>query len=155
MRLRTSSSHKEGGSRYWAITTKNFVGAGGRVRSLITSNLEFLPVAGGRPKMVEMPGSQHEWPAELVLLAMGFVGPETDGIVAQFGLELDGMGNVKTDGAHATSARAVFSAGDMRRGQSLIVWAISEGRECARAVDVFLMGSSQLPPKGNMDLPRA
>ena len=154
MRLRTSSSHKEGGSRYWAITTKSFVGAGGRVRSLITANLEFLPVAGGRPKMIEMPGSQHEWPAELVLLAMGFIGPETDGIIARLGLELDKMGNVKTDANYMASVPGVFSAGDMHRGQSLIVWAISEGRECARAVDIHLMGSSQLPTKGNMDLPR-
>ncbi len=155
MRLRTSSSHKEGGNRYWAISTRKFVGAGGRLRSLITVNLEFTPGGpGGRLQMKEVPGSEHEWPTELVLLAMGFLGPEPDGVIAQLGLELDKQGNVKTGPNYQSSNPKVFSAGDMRRGQSLVVWAISEGREAARAVDEHLMGSSLLPTKGNADLPR-
>ncbi len=156
MRLRSSSSHFEGGTRYWSIMTKQFVGAQGRVRSLITVNLEFVPGGpGGRMQMREVPGSEHEWPTELVLLAMGFLGPESDGAIAQLGLELDKMGNVKTGPDYMSSVRGIFSAGDMRRGQSLVVWAISEGRECARAVDQFLMGHSDLPTKGGADLPRA
>lgn len=154
MRLRTSSSHKEGGQRFWAIHTKRFIGAGGRVRSLVTVNLEFSRAPEtGRMQMTEVPGSEHEWPVELVLLALGFVGPEPDGIVAQLGVELDERGNVKTR-QYATNVKGVFSAGDMRRGQSLIVWAISEGREAARAVDEHLMGFSLLPTKGETDLPR-
>ncbi len=153
MRLRTSSSHKEGGTRYWAIATKKFIGAGGRLRSLLTVNLEFVK-KDGRMQMLEVPGSEHEWPCELVLLAMGFTGPEPDGIIAQLGVQLDERGNVKAD-RYATTVPGVFSAGDMRRGQSLIVWAISEGREAARAVDEHLMGSSLLPTKGGTDLPRA
>ena len=153
MRLRTSSSHQEGGRRFWAISTKRFVGAGGRLRSLITVNLEFAK-KDGRVQMVEVPGSEHEWPTELVLLALGFLGPEPDGVVARLGVDLDERGNVKTEN-YATSVRGVFSAGDMRRGQSLIVWAISEGREAARAVDEYLMGFSLLPSKGGPDLPRA
>ena len=155
MRLRTSSSHQEGGSRYWAISTKRFVGAGGRIRSLVTVNLEFVPSPGGRPQIREVPGSEHEWPTELVLLALGFVGPEPDGIVARLGVELDKAGNVRADANYMTSVPGVFAAGDMRRGQSLVVWAISEGREAARAVDQHLMGYSELPTKGNGDLPRA
>ncbi|MBU1693232.1 MAG: glutamate synthase subunit beta [Verrucomicrobia bacterium] len=153
MRLRTSSSHKEGGRRFWAINTKQFVGAGVRVRSVITVNLEFVK-KDGRLQMVEVPGSEHEWPCELVLLALGFVGPEPDGIIARLGVDLDERGNVKTEN-YATRVKGVFSAGDMRRGQSLIVWAISEGREAARAVDEYLMGFSLLPTKGETDLPRA
>ena len=153
MRLRTSSSHKEGGARYWAIATKRFVGAGGRLRSLVTVNMEFVK-KDGRMQMQEVPGSEHEWPCELVLLAMGFTGPEPDGILAQLGAQLDERGNVKT-AQYMTTVPGVFSAGDMRRGQSLIVWAISEGREAARAVDEYLTGATLLPTKGNMDLPRA
>ncbi len=153
MRLRTSSSHKEGGARYWAIATKRFVGAGGRLRSLVTVNVEFVK-KDGRMQMQEVHGSEHEWPCELVLLAMGFTGPEPDGILAQLGAQLDERGNVKT-AQYMTTVPGVFSAGDMRRGQSLIVWAISEGREAARAVDEYLTGASLLPTKGNMDLPRA
>lgn len=155
MRLRSSSSHKEGGHRYWAIATRRFVGAGKRVRSLITVNVQFAPAPDGRPQMREVPGSEHEWPAELVLLALGFVGPEPDGVVAKLGVELDRFGNARTDGNYMTSVPAVFAAGDMHRGQSLIVWAISEGREAARGVDQYLMGYSELPAKGGVDLPRA
>jgi glutamate synthase (NADPH/NADH) small chain len=103
--------------------------------------------------MKEVPGSEKEWKADLVLLALGFVGPEPDGMIAQLGLKLDNRGNVETRN-HATSESGIFAAGDMRRGQNLVVWAISEGRECAHAVDTFLMGASQLPTKGDGDLPR-
>ncbi len=154
MRLRTSSSHKEGGRRYWSILTKKFVGAGNRIRSLITVNVEAV-VVNGRMQFQEVPGTEHEWPTELVLLALGFVGPEPDGVIAQFGVELDKFGNVKSDKNYMTSVPGVFAAGDMRRGQSLVVWAISEGREAARSVDQHLMGYSELPTKGNADLPRA
>lgn len=153
MRLRTSSSHKEGGQRYWSILTKKFIGAGGRLRSLITVNVEAV-VVDGKVKFQDVPGTEHEWPTELVLLALGFTGPEPDGIIAQLGLELDRFGNVKSDKNYMTSMPGVFAAGDMRRGQSLVVWAISEGREAARCVDHHLMGYSELPTKGNPDLPR-
>ena len=155
MRLRTSSSHKEGGDRFWNISTKKFVGAGGRVRSLVTVNIEWLPAKdGGRPQLREVPGTEHEWPVELVLLALGFLGPEPDGVIARLGIELDKFGNVKTNRDYMTSVPGVFASGDMRRGQSLIVWAISEGREAARGVDQYLMGYSELPTKGDVDLPR-
>jgi glutamate synthase (NADPH/NADH) small chain len=93
------------------------------------------------------------WPADLVLLALGFSGPETDTVISQMGLRLDAQGRIETDQHHRTSQPAVFAAGDARRGQSLIVWAISEGREAARAVDIHLMGQSALPTKGCCDLP--
>ncbi len=156
MRLRTSSSHEEGGQRFWKIVTKEFVGAGGRVRRLKTVNVDFQPVGpGGRMEMVELPGTEYEWKADLVLLALGFLGPEPDGIVAQLGVELDERNNVRTDDRYRTSVPRVYAAGDMRRGQSLVVWAISEGRECARCVDEDLMGWTDLPTKGPGDLPRA
>ena len=104
--------------------------------------------------MTEVPGTERDWKADLVLLALGFLGPETDGVVKQLGCELDPRGNVKAGADYQTSVPGVFAAGDARRGQSLIVWAISEGRECARGVDQFLMGSSQLPTKAGYDLPR-
>ncbi len=154
MRLRTSSSHQEGGRRYWCISTKKFIGANGRLRSLLTVNLQFAPGPDGRLRMQEVPGTEHEWPAELALLSMGFVGPEPDGVIARCGVALDAQGNVKTDEQYRTSAPGIFSAGDMRRGQSLVVWAISEGREAARCVDQHLMGWSELPAKGEADLPR-
>jgi glutamate synthase (NADPH/NADH) small chain len=106
------------------------------------------------PPCARFPGSEREWPADLVLLALGFSGPETDTVVTQFDLRLDARGNIETDSNHMTSRQAVFAAGDARCGQSLIVWAISEGREAARSVDTFLMGRSKLPTKGCCDLPR-
>jgi glutamate synthase (NADPH/NADH) small chain len=142
-RLRTSSSHEEGVSRDWSIATKAFVGEGGKVKALKAVRLEWKD---GR--MSEMPGSEFTLPADLVLLAMGFVSP-VQSILETFGVEKDARGNAKatTDGkdCYVTSVRKVFAAGDMRRGQSLVVWAIREGRQCARAVDEFLMGSSELP----------
>lgn len=154
MRLRESSSHHEGVDRFWCISTKAFVGSHGRVLALRTVNVAFEPGPDGRPRMVEAPGTEYEWPADLVLLAMGFVGPERDNAIAALGVETDARGNVKTDDAYRTNVDRIFAAGDMRRGQSLIVWAIAEGREAARAVDVYLMGHSNLPAKGEGDLPR-
>ena len=155
MRLRTSSSHEEGVHREWSINTRKFIGEKGRVTKLITTQIEFEPDSnGGRPRIKEVPGTDKEWPADLVLLALGFTGPEPGGVVEHLGVELDERGNIKTDDQYATNVPNVFAAGDGRRGQSLIVWAISEGREAARAVDLALMGQTELPTKGAGDLPR-
>ncbi|PKO20068.1 glutamate synthase [candidate division BRC1 bacterium HGW-BRC1-1] len=152
MILRTSSSHDEGEldgrlTRTWSVATKRFAGKDGRVEALHGVNLEWRPspTPGGRPEMHEAPGGEFELRADLVLLAMGFTGPETEGMISQWGLELDDRGNVCGDGNYATSVPGVFAAGDMRRGQSLVVWAIREGRQAARGVDMFLMGETQLP----------
>ena len=142
-RLRTSSSHEEGVNRGWSIATKAFIGSNNRVSALRAVRLEWKD---GKPR--EMPGTQFDMPADLVLLAMGFVSP-LQSMLDEFGVERDARSNVKadTDGpkAYATSVPKVFAAGDMRRGQSLVVWAIREGRQCARSVDEFLMGHSNLP----------
>jgi glutamate synthase (NADPH/NADH) small chain len=144
VKLRTSSSHEEGCQRDWAVATKEFVGENGRVKALRAVRVEWKD-----GKMTEVPGSQFEIRADLVLLAMGFLGPVQSGLLEQLGVEKDARSNVKagTDGAnaYATSVPKVFAAGDMRRGQSLVVWAIREGRQCACAVDEFLLGSSLLP----------
>jgi glutamate synthase (NADPH) small chain len=154
MRLRTSSSHEEGGRRYWNMLTKRFIGEDGKVDALETVAVQWIEEAGRPARFEEIPGSQKSWPADLVLLALGFSGPETDTLVAQLGLDLDEQGNIRTGSDFMTSRTCVFAAGDARRGQSLIVWAISEGREAARAVDLFLMGRSDLPQKQCCDLPR-
>jgi glutamate synthase (NADPH/NADH) small chain len=154
MKLRTSTSHDEGCERVFSVSTKKFIGENGRVTGLQTVNVEFQPLNGGPAKLVEAPGSEREWKADLVLLAMGFTGPEPDNIVAQLGVALDSRGNIRTDAAYRTSVPGVFSAGDGRRGQSLIVWAIAEGREAARCVDLELMGRTMLPTKAGHDLPR-
>jgi len=142
-RLRTSSSHEEGVQRDWSIATKAFIGEQGRVKALRAIRLEWKD---GKPQ--EMPGTEFEMPADLVLLAMGFVSP-LQSLLEELGVQKDARGNARadTDGpkAYATSVPKVFAAGDMRRGQSLVVWAIREGRQCARAVDEFLMGFSELP----------
>jgi glutamate synthase (NADPH/NADH) small chain len=142
-RLRTSSSHEEGVQRDWSIATKAFVAEGGRVKALKAVRLEWKD---GKPQ--EVPGSEFDMPADLVLLAMGFVSP-LQSMLDEFGVQKDQGGNAKadTEGARAytTSVPKVFAAGDMRRGQSLVVWAIREGRQAARAVDEFLTGSSELP----------
>jgi glutamate synthase (NADPH/NADH) small chain len=144
--LRTSTSHEEGCRREWSILTKEFRGdQHGNVESLLTVNVEWTKDDQGRHVMKEMPGTEKLWPCQLVLLAMGFVGPERQGPISDLGLELDPRGNVKTDGCYQTSVEGVFAAGDMRRGQSLVVWAIHEGREAARAVDKYLMGVTNLP----------
>ena len=143
LRLRTSSSHEEGVDRDWSVATKEFVGEGGKVKAL-----KAVRISWSDGKISEVPGSEFTVPADLVLLAMGFVSP-LQSVLDAFGVEKDARGNAKatTDGkgCYATSSPRVFAAGDMRRGQSLVVWAIREGRQCARAVDEFLMGSSELP----------
>jgi glutamate synthase (NADPH/NADH) small chain len=143
LKLRTSSSHEEGCQREFAISTKEFIGKNGKVTGLKTVHVEFKD-----GKFVEIPGTEKDYQADLVLLAMGFVSPVTT-ILDAFGIEKDGRGNAKasTDftGGYATSVPKVFAAGDIRRGQSLVVWAIREGRQAARAVDEFLMGCSDLP----------
>jgi glutamate synthase (NADPH/NADH) small chain len=142
-RLRTSSSHEEGAERDWSIATKELIGENGKVKKLKAVKLAWKD---GKPS--EVPGSEFDLPADLVLLAMGFVAP-VQSVLEAFGVEKDARGNARaaTEGAasYETSVPKVFSAGDMRRGQSLVVWAIREGRQCARAVDAFLMGSSELP----------
>jgi glutamate synthase (NADPH/NADH) small chain len=146
IKLRTSSSHEEGCQRDWSVATKRFEGANGRVESLVAARVEWQRDGSGAMRMVEVPGSEFALKADLVLLAMGFTGPGDSGIVEQFGVERDARSNVKasTDD-YQTSVPKVFAAGDMRRGQSLVVWAIREGRQCAHAIDAYLMGSSSLP----------
>jgi glutamate synthase (NADPH/NADH) small chain len=142
MTLKTSSSHEEGASRHWAIATKEFVGDdGGNLKALKVVDLEWKILEDGIPaQFVEVPGSERELPCELALLAMGFVNPQHEGLIKELDIELDGRGNVKaSEKSYQTNIGKIFTAGDMRRGQSLVVWAISEGRECARKVDEFLM----------------
>jgi glutamate synthase (NADPH/NADH) small chain len=144
---RSSSSHDEGGSREFAIATKRFCGEAGRVTGLEAVRLEFGPAdrATGRREMREIPGSEFVMPADLVLLAMGFVHPVHEGLVAGLGLRLDPRGNIAADTrAFATTEPGVFAAGDCRRGQSLVVWALWEGREAARSVDAYLVRQSRL-----------
>ncbi|NYT22429.1 glutamate synthase subunit beta [Alcaligenaceae bacterium] len=145
-RLRTSSSHEEGCQRDWAVATKAFEGSNGKVEKLIAARVEwFRDKATGQMKMREMEGSQFELKADLVLLAMGFTSPVAN-VLSAFGVDTDARGNARADTLnYRSNVDKVFAAGDMRRGQSLVVWAIREGRQCARAVDEFLMGSSTLP----------
>ena len=155
MILRTSTSHEEASEvlnkdqevRQWSVNTKAFTGADGQVKKLHGVQLEWTKGADGRPSMKEVAGSEFEIDCDLCLLAMGFVGPEKKGMIEQLGVKLDQRGNVVVDSSYMTSVPGVFSAGDMRRGQSLIVWAISEGRQAARSIDEFLMGHSDLLPK--------
>jgi glutamate synthase (NADPH/NADH) small chain len=143
--FRVSSAHEEGGVREYAINTRRFLGDDhGRVRALETVRVE-MKHENGRMQFVEIPGTEKIYPAQLVLLAMGFSGPERKGMLEQFGVELDPMGNVKADVDRRTSVAKVFTAGDMARGQSLIVWAIAEGRHAAYSIDEFLMRTSDLP----------
>ena len=146
MILRTSSSHEEGVVRDFSINTKKFSGdANGNVKKLHGIRLEWQKQPGGAPpKMVEIPGSEFEIECDLVLLALGFLGPEKP-LLEQFGVALDARGNVVADADYASSVPGVFACGDARRGQSLVVWAIWEGREAARGVDKFLMGETALP----------
>ena len=146
LKLRTSSSQEEGCERDWAVGTKQAAGSNGRVETLECARLEWVKGADGRMEMREIPGSDFTLKADLVLLAMGFTGPRKAGLVEQSGVAVDGRGNVQATVAdYRTSQPGTFSCGDMRRGQSLVVWAIREGRQCARAVDEALMGSSTLP----------
>jgi glutamate synthase (NADPH) small chain len=146
LKLRTSHAHEEGAARDWAVTTKRAVGSDGRVEALECARIEWTQDADGRMRMQEVAGGDFRLPAQLVLLAMGFVGPRRPGMLEQAGLTLDARGNVAASTVdYRTSMDRVFAAGDMRRGQSLVVWAIREGRQCARAIDAFLMGISLLP----------
>ena len=143
LKMRTSSSHEEGCDRNWSIATKSFKGENGKVKELVAAKVEWKD-----GKMQEVPNSEFTMKADLVLLAMGFISPQQK-ILDKFGIEKDTRGNAKADTegdkSYATSRSKVFAAGDMRRGQSLVVWAIREGRQCAKSVDEFLMGSSTLP----------
>ncbi|MCJ8499543.1 glutamate synthase subunit beta [Desulfatitalea alkaliphila] len=152
-RLRTSSSHEEGGERYWNILTESFQGHEGRVTGLTTVDIRMTPQPDGPPRIKELPGTTRHWPTDLVLIAIGYRGPETNLLAAQLSLPLNQQGTIATNDHYMTAAPGIFTAGDARRGQSLIVWAISEGREAARAVDLYLMGTTRLPSKGCCDLP--
>ena len=147
IKLRTSSSHDEGCERTFAIATKEFLGGTGKDKGKLTG-LKTVQVQWQGGKMTEVAGSEKEWKADLVLLAMGFVAP-VGGVLQAFGVEPDARGNARASvdavGGYRTNVDKVFAAGDMRRGQSLVVWAIREGRQAARAVDEFLMGASVLP----------
>jgi glutamate synthase (NADPH/NADH) small chain len=150
MTLKKSSSHEEGVSRHWAIATKEFLGdEKGNLRALKVVDLEWKTAEDGRPaQFVEVAGSEKEMPCELALLAMGFIHPQYHGLLQQLDVELDERGNVKaSEKQYQTNIAKIFAAGDLRRGQSLVVWAISEGRECARQVDEHLMGYSVLESK--------
>ena len=145
MILRTSSSHEEGVIRDWSINTKRFSGdAHGNVKKLHGVRLEWVK-ENGRPVMKEMTGSEFEIDCDLVLLALGFLGPEKPGLLTDLGVQLSDRGNVAVDKSWMSTVPGVFACGDLRRGQSLVVWAIWEGRECARGVDAFLMGHTDLP----------
>lgn len=146
-KLKTSSSHEEGSHREWSILTKEFIGDGkGNLKGLKTVEVEWKKIPGERPQLIEIKGSEKEWPCELALLALGFTSPEKS-LPEQFGLTFDPRGNVKGEKQYQTNKPNIFAAGDARRGQSLIVWAISEGREAAHQIDTYLMGSSELPLK--------
>ena len=150
MTLKTTSSHEEGAKRHWAITTKEFMGdENGNLKAVKIADLEWKFSEDDRPAhFAEVKGSQREIPCELALLAMGFLHPQHEGLLSQLDVELDERGNIKaSEKEFHTNISKIFSAGDMRRGQSLVVWAISEGRECARKVDEYLMGYSLLEAK--------
>jgi glutamate synthase (NADPH) small chain len=146
MKLRTSSSQEEGCGRDWSVLTKRALGEDGRVTALECVRVDWTKNQDGRFLMTEVAGSAFQLEADLVLLAMGFLGPRRTGMVEQSGVELDPRGNIRANTVdYRTSVPKIFAAGDMRRGQSLVVWAIREGRQCARAIDEFLMGTSLLP----------
>jgi glutamate synthase (NADPH/NADH) small chain len=142
--FRVSSAHEEGGERVYSVSTQRFVGEGGRVRRLDALKVEMVR-EGGRLDFKPVPSSEFSLDVDLVLLAMGFVGPEKGGMLTDLGVKLTERGNVWRDATWMTSVPGVFACGDMQRGQSLIVWAIAEGRSAARGVDAFLMGRSDLP----------
>jgi glutamate synthase (NADPH/NADH) small chain len=145
LKLRTSTSHEEGCDRDWSVLSKAFVGNDGKVSALQAAHVEWRQ-QDGRWAMHEVSGSEFEIKADLVLLAMGFVHPVHAGLLRELGVALDEHGNVRAQTSnYKTSIDKAFSAGDMRRGQSLVVWAICEGRQCARAVDQYLMGTTDLP----------
>jgi glutamate synthase (NADPH/NADH) small chain len=143
--FRTSSAHEEGGIREFCISTTRFSGRDGHVERLHGVRVEFVSNGNGRQVMQEIPGTEFDIEVDLVLLAMGFLGPERNGMLDQLGVRFTERGSVWVDEHWMTSVSGVFSAGDMRRGQSLIVWAIAEGRQAAKAIDLYLMGSTNLP----------
>jgi glutamate synthase (NADPH/NADH) small chain len=146
IKLRTSTSHEEGCDRDWAVATKRFEGRDGKVEKLVGARVKWEKDGTGAMRMVEEPDSEFTIKADLVLLAMGFTGPVSGGLLARLGIARDARSNVKASTEdYRTSLDKVFAAGDMRRGQSLVVWAIREGRQCAHAVDAYLMGRSSLP----------
>ena len=145
MVFKSSSSHEEGGERHWAILTKKFIGESSFVKKILCAKVNFQKDEKSCPVMKEIPGSEFEIEVDLVILAIGFIHPEHPGLLEKLGVEFDSKGNVKTDDNYMTSIKSVFSAGDMHRGQSLIVWAISEGRRAAYCIDKFLMGQTSLP----------
>lgn len=152
LQLKTSSSHKEGCDRNWLINTKEFISnKKGELTALKTIEVKWEIIPGQRPELIEIEGSEKTWPCDLTLLALGFTGPETT-LSEQLGIKTDARSNYKATN-YQTNIPHIFTAGDMRRGQSLIVWAISEGREAAKKVDEYLMGYSNLPSKGDGDLP--
>ncbi|WP_167597199.1 glutamate synthase subunit beta [Leeuwenhoekiella sp. ZYFB001] len=155
MRLRTSTSHKEGAERFFSISTKKFVGdENGNLTGLVTAEVVWTHKPGERPTLSEVPGTEKEWKADMVFLALGFTGSEPT-VAEQLGIKMDARTNIEASiDNYMTNVPGVFAAGDSRRGQSLIVWAISEGRQAAHHVDTYLMGSSDLPLKGDGDLPR-
>jgi len=154
MLLKTTSSHEEGADRHWGIETIEFLGdEEGNLRALKVIDVSWENDIAGRPvtKTIKE-GSEREIPCQRVFLAMGFLNPQYDGMIESLGVELDNRNNVKaTEKAYRTNVSKVFTAGDMRRGQSLVVWAISEGREAARRVDEFLMGESILESKDSVN----
>ena len=146
MKMRTSTSHQEGCERNWSVLTKSFEGKDGEVSKLNCVKVEWIKSDDGRMKMSEIKGSEFSFEADLVLLAMGFVHPIHEGLIKQLGVKLTPVGNLDAnDTKYKTSVNKFFAAGDSRRGQSLVVWAIKEGRQCARSIDEFLMGKSDLP----------
>ena len=150
--LKTSSSHEEGSKRQWSILTKEFINDGnGNVKALKTIEVEWIKKPNENAKLVEIKGSEKVWPCDLVLLALGFTGPDNQ-IINNLKLNADNFSKPLTK-KYQTSDKKVFAAGDLRRGQSLIVWAISEGREAAYEIDKFLMGSTELSSKIHGDLP--
>lgn len=153
--LKTSSSHEEGVDRNWSILTKEFVkDPQGHLKAVKTVEVKWVKIPGERPQLQEVAGSEKEWPCDLALLALGFTGPE-ETLSEQLGLHIDQRSNIQASNNYQTNIPHIFAAGDMRRGQSLIVWAISEGREAAYHVDQYLMGTSSLPTKEKGDLPAA
>ena len=153
MQLKTSSSHDEGCDRNWLVSTKEFLtNDKGELYALKTVEVSWKTIPGQRPQIIEREGSEKIWPCDLALLALGFTGPDKS-LPEQFGLELDTRTNIKASVKdYKTNISGIFTAGDMRRGQSLIVWAISEGRQAAHHIDSYLMGASRLPLKDDNDL---
>ena len=145
MILKTSSSHEEGGERRWSVLTKKFTGYGNALKKISCAQAGFERNASGCNVINEIPGSEFEIEADMVILALGFLHPERQGLIGDLGLKLDARGNLSTGADLMTSKKGVFAAGDMRRGQSLVVWAISEGRRVAHEIDNYLMGESSLP----------